>query len=186
MCTSRATHRAFIACSIPCVTWYEGTAQLLNLTEFKSLHLALCYWLQRLTDEGGEETGVPGGNPQTTSFRKCHILKPENSSHNRDSNPHCSIGSRLGKSRRANHYTTCPPKPMTMLDGQAVRRPRPVRQIREFPPPPPVSNSVVCCSHTLLYFTFVCRLYHLGRRGKKDTFVCCTSECLGRGDTVQR
>ena len=33
---------------------------------------------------------------------------------------------------------------------------------------------------SLLYFTFVYRLYHLGRRGKKETFVCLTSECLGR------
>ena len=34
--------------------------------------------------------------PLTTSFRKCHILKPENSSPSRVSNPHCSIGGRLG------------------------------------------------------------------------------------------
>ena len=33
----------------------------------------------------------------TTSFRKCYILKPENSSPKRDSNPHSSIGGRLGK-----------------------------------------------------------------------------------------
>ena len=39
---------------------------------------------------------------------------------------------------------------------------------------------------TLLYFTFVYRLYHLGRRGKKETLVCCTSECLGRRDIIQR
>ena len=39
------------------------------------------------------------------------------------------------------------------------------------------------CS-TLLAFVY--RLYHLGRRGKKETFVCCTSECLGRRDVVQR
>ena len=35
--------------------------------------------------------------PLKTSFGKCHILKPENSSPTRDSNPHCSIGGRLGK-----------------------------------------------------------------------------------------
>ena len=40
-----------------------------------------------LTDEGGEEIRVPKENP-LTSFRKCHILKPENSSPNQDSNPH--------------------------------------------------------------------------------------------------
>ena len=44
-----------------------------------------------------------GGNrstrrkPLTTSFQKGHILKPENSSPKRDSNPHSSIGGRLGK-----------------------------------------------------------------------------------------
>ena len=32
-----------------------------------------------------------------TSFRKCYILKPENSSPNRDLNPDSSIGGRLGK-----------------------------------------------------------------------------------------
>ena len=37
-------------------------------------------------------------NP-TTSFRICHIQKPENSSPNQDSNPHSSIGGRLGKQR---------------------------------------------------------------------------------------
>ena len=35
--------------------------------------------------------------PLITSFRKCQILKPENSSPNRDLNPHFSIGDRLGK-----------------------------------------------------------------------------------------
>ena len=50
-----------------------------------------------LTNEGGEETGAPGENPLATSFRKRHILKPEESSPKRDSNPHNSIGGRLGK-----------------------------------------------------------------------------------------
>ena len=44
----------------------------------------------------------------TTSFTKCHMLQPENSSPNSDSNPHCIIGSRwLPESSRANHYITC-------------------------------------------------------------------------------
>ena len=59
--------------------------------------LALFYWLKPLTNEGGEETGVPGENLLATNFRKCYILKPEDSNPNRDSNPHSSIGSRLGK-----------------------------------------------------------------------------------------
>ena len=46
-----------------------------------------------------------GGNkstrrkPRMTSFRKCHILNPQNSSPNWDSNLHSSIGDRLGKQR---------------------------------------------------------------------------------------
>ena len=36
VCKSRATHRALIMCNMSCATWYEGTAQLLSLTEFKS------------------------------------------------------------------------------------------------------------------------------------------------------
>ena len=91
---SRAAHRALITCKMSCATWYEGTAQLSSLTELKS-HLFELYSLaEPLADEGGEETGVPRKKTLTTSFRKCHILKPENSSPNRDSNPHSSIGGR--------------------------------------------------------------------------------------------
>ena len=43
--------------------------------------------------------------PLTTSIRKCHILKPENSSPNPDSNPHSSIGGRLGNQTLL--YTAC-------------------------------------------------------------------------------
>ena len=38
-----------------------------------------------------------GRKPLATSFRKCHILQPEDSSPKRDSNPLSSIGGRLGK-----------------------------------------------------------------------------------------
>ena len=58
---------------------------------------ALFYWLKPLTDEGGEETGVPGRKTLTTSFNKCHTLKPGNSIPNRDSKLHSSVGGRLGK-----------------------------------------------------------------------------------------
>ena len=81
-------------------TWYEGTARLLSLTEILN-HISLSFVLlaELLTDEGGEETGVLGGKKKnlTTSFRKCHKLKPKDSSHSRDSNSHSSIGGRLGK-----------------------------------------------------------------------------------------
>ena len=50
-----------------------------------------------LADEGREESGVHRENPLVTSFGKCHVLKPEDSSPKRDLNPHSSIGGRLGK-----------------------------------------------------------------------------------------
>ena len=45
-------------------TWYEGTAQLLSLTELKSRLFELYFigWTTKLMKEG-EETGVPGENP---------------------------------------------------------------------------------------------------------------------------
>ena len=91
MCKSRATHQALITCSVSFATWYEGTAQLVSLIELKS---HLCYFI------GTINRWRRGGNwrkPLTTSFRTCHALKPENSSPNRDLNPHFSIGDRLGK-----------------------------------------------------------------------------------------
>ena len=36
VCKSRATHRELVTCNLQCVTWYEGTAQLLTLTELRS------------------------------------------------------------------------------------------------------------------------------------------------------
>ena len=49
---------------IMCATWYEGTAQLLSLTELKSHLFNFILLAEPLTDEGGEETGVPGENPR--------------------------------------------------------------------------------------------------------------------------
>ena len=51
---------------MPCATWNEGTAQLLSLTECKSHlfeNIVFIALAEPLTDEGGEETGVPGENP---------------------------------------------------------------------------------------------------------------------------
>ena len=85
-------HFVLITCSLQCTIWNEGTAQLLNITEFKSHLFELSILLaEPLTDEGGGGGG--GGNrstrrkPLTTTFIKYHILKPENSSPKRDSNP---------------------------------------------------------------------------------------------------
>ena len=81
-------------------TWYEGTAQLLSLTELKS-HLSHLFELILLAES--LKRWRRGGNRSTrrktlaTSFRKCHMLQPEDSSPKRDSNPRSSIGGRLGK-----------------------------------------------------------------------------------------
>ena len=45
VCKSRATLRARITCNMSCATWYEGTAQLLSFTDFKSHLFNLFYWL---------------------------------------------------------------------------------------------------------------------------------------------
>ena len=50
-----------------------------------------------LTNEGEEKTSVPGKKTLWWADRKWHILKPENSSPNQDSNPHSSFGGRLGR-----------------------------------------------------------------------------------------
>ena len=51
-------------CNMLYAAWYEGTAQPLSFDRVEiSFILALLYWLEPLTDEGGEETGVPGENP---------------------------------------------------------------------------------------------------------------------------
>ena len=45
----------------------------------------------------GRKPEYPEKKTLTGSFRKCHKLKPKNSSPKRDPNPHSSIGGRLGK-----------------------------------------------------------------------------------------
>ena len=50
---------------------------------------------------------------------------------------------------------------------------------------PKIEARVSYYYHLTLLTSVYC-LYHLGRCGKKETFVCCTSECLGRRDVVQR
>ena len=45
----------------------------------------------------GRKPERPEKTPDNELQKICHILKPENASRNQDSNPHCSIGDRLGK-----------------------------------------------------------------------------------------
>ena len=64
-------HMGRLSHATSCVTCYEGTARLLSLTKLKShFILALFHWLNTLTSEGWEETGVPRENPQ------CHASVP--------------------------------------------------------------------------------------------------------------
>ena len=42
---SYATHQALIMCNMLCATWYEGTAQVLSLTELKSHFLKFFFLL---------------------------------------------------------------------------------------------------------------------------------------------
>ena len=74
--------------------------------------LALFHWLKPLTDEGREETEyLENPPPFPTGFRKCHILKPNSYSPNRDSKPHSGIGGQAlaSKADTLNHYTMCCP-----------------------------------------------------------------------------
>ena len=94
------SHRAliiYVQHAVLYATWCEGTAQLLSLTEFK-LHLSelnFIGWSIYPWGRGGNRS--THRKPLVTSFRKCHILKPEDSSPKWGSNPHNSIGGRLGK-----------------------------------------------------------------------------------------
>ena len=99
VCKSRATHRALITCKhvVLRATWDEGTAQLLSLTEVKS-HLFELYFIGWTTKRWRRgENRSTRRKPMTTSFRKCHILKPRDSSPKWDSNSHNSNGGWLGK-----------------------------------------------------------------------------------------
>ena len=96
-CISRATHRALITCNMSCAAWNEGTVQQSRLAKLE-LHLFSFILLAETVNRrrrGGNRSNRR--KPLTTSFRKCPVLKPENSSPNRDSNSHSSIGGRLGK-----------------------------------------------------------------------------------------
>ena len=50
-----------------------------------------------LTDEGGEETEVPGENPRDELSENATYYSPNIQAPKRDSNPHNSIGGRLRK-----------------------------------------------------------------------------------------
>ena len=82
VCKSCATQRTLIMCNMSCCVPHGTKGQLSywSLTEFKiTFIIASSCWLNHSTDEGREETRVPGKKTLVTSFRKCHILQPEDS-----------------------------------------------------------------------------------------------------------
>ena len=59
---SRATYRAHITCNMCHLVRRDRSAIKFERVEIAFI-LALFYWLESITDEGGEETGVPEENP---------------------------------------------------------------------------------------------------------------------------
>ena len=79
---SRATHRAIITCNTSCATWYEGTAQLLCLTDFKSHFFELFVtgrtinrWKEGRKPEYQEKT--PDDELQKMPHTTARIFKPQ-------------------------------------------------------------------------------------------------------------
>ena len=58
---------------------------------------ALFYWLKPLTDEGGEETGVPGENPPDDELQKMPHTKARSFKPQARLEPALWLGGRLGK-----------------------------------------------------------------------------------------
>ena len=77
--------------------WYEGTAQLLSRQSLNHIYFRLTLLVETINRRRRGGNRSTRRKPLTMGFRKCHILKPENSSLNRDSNLHHSNGGRLGK-----------------------------------------------------------------------------------------
>ena len=79
------------------VVWRDSSA--INLLSWQSWNRIILFdsigWTIDQWRRGGNRS--TRRKPLATSFRKCHILKPEDSSPKRDSNAHDSIGGRLGK-----------------------------------------------------------------------------------------
>ena len=90
VCKLRATHRALITCTLSCATFNERTAQLLRLTELK-LHLFELYFIGL---NGSMKEERKAEYPEKTPYDELQKMPHTKS---RDSNPHSSIGGKLGK-----------------------------------------------------------------------------------------
>ena len=73
MCKSRATRRELITCNM-CFTWYEGTAQLLSLTELKRIYFSFISLAETINRLFGMETGEPRENPYRRASENATIV----------------------------------------------------------------------------------------------------------------
>ena len=115
MCSTSSAYRVQ---HVLCATWYEGTAQLLNLTELK-LNLFEIYFIDwTINDDGGEETGVPRENPWRWASENVtsYSLKIQAPSKTRIRTITLVAGS---ESRHANRYTTRKVKCIGLLSLKA-------------------------------------------------------------------
>ena len=62
-------------CNMLCATWYEGTAQLLSLTELKSHFFQLHFIGWTTNKEEGEETRVSRENPDDERQKMPHTIQ---------------------------------------------------------------------------------------------------------------
>ena len=94
-CNTSSVDHVQVSCYVP-----RGTKEQLSYYVWKSWNriylsfILLAEPLNRWRRGGNQSTQR---KPLATSFKKCHILQPEDSSPKRDSNPRSSIGGRLGK-----------------------------------------------------------------------------------------
>ena len=65
VCKSHVTHRALIMCNMSCYVprGMEGQLSCYIWQSWNCIYLSFVLLAEPLTDEGGEETGVPGENP---------------------------------------------------------------------------------------------------------------------------
>ena len=87
-------------------TWYDGTAQILSLTELKShlFELDFIGWTSKPMKDG-EETGVPGENPWRRASENATYYSPKIQAPSDTRTRAVALVTGL-ESRHANRYTT--------------------------------------------------------------------------------
>ena len=89
-------HSSRATCCVTChMVWRDSSAIKFDRVWITFIVLYSIGWTINRCSRGGNWSIQR--KPLAASFRKCHILQPEDSSPKRDSNPHNCIGGRLGK-----------------------------------------------------------------------------------------